>query len=176
MAWRMGIDYAGRRCVECGRFIRGMTVFTNGKCMKCRNKASKKNRARTVSRSQAIRAIAKTCIGLMICLNSGICGEVEYGIASWYSSKDACCTTADGSDIRGLEQRGELFAASWDYDFGTHLKVTSLATGNSVEVVVRDRGPSRSLGRIIDLGRDAFEEIGELERGLIRVSVEELYG
>jgi len=63
--------------------------------------------------------------------------------------------------------------ASWDYPFGTRLRVES--AGRSVIVVVTDRGPAKRLyrqGRIIDLSKAAFSELGSLKAGILSVTVE----
>jgi rare lipoprotein A len=91
------------------------------------------------------------------------------GTASWYSHKDA--------GINRHTANGEVFddrkmtCASWDYAFGTQLRVTNLSTGKSVVCRVNDRGPHKRLERLIDLSRSAFKKIGNTKRGLIRVSV-----
>lgn len=72
---------------------------------------------------------------------------------------------------------GELVCASWDYPFGTMLKVTSQRTQKSIICKVTDRGPSKRLyrrGRRIDLSRGAFSRIDDLNRGITKVIVEEI--
>lgn len=109
-------------------------------------------------------------------------GESRTGLASWYDSSSACrfnpepkCPTASGKGLYELEKKGTAFAAMWDVPFGSRLRVTSLETGKSAEVLVLDRGPNRKLrNRIVDLSKKAFKEIGETNRGLIRVKVEVL--
>ena len=68
-----------------------------------------------------------------------------------------------------------LIAASWDYAFGTRLLVRNLANNKTVEVVVKDRGPSRRLyrkGRRLDLSAGAFDKIASRKSGIIQVEVE----
>ena len=68
-----------------------------------------------------------------------------------------------------------LICASWDYRFGTRLRITNLANNKSVVVEVADRGPNKKLykkGRKIDLSKMAFSRIAELKEGIINVSVE----
>ena len=69
-------------------------------------------------------------------------------------------------------------AASWDYAFGTKLKVTNTKTRKSVIVEVTDRGPNKKLynnkGRVIDLSLSSFAAIAELKEGIIPVSIEVL--
>jgi len=68
-------------------------------------------------------------------------------------------------------------AASWDYSFGTKLKVTCVRTGRSTIVEVMDRGPSKKLykkGRVLDLSKSAFAEIAPLKWGIIEVRIEKI--
>lgn len=68
-------------------------------------------------------------------------------------------------------------AASWDYPFGTRLRVTNTRNGKSVVVSVEDRGPAKRLyrkGRVIDLSKAAFERIGALSAGIVPVKIERI--
>ena len=103
------------------------------------------------------------------------------GIASWYSSKDACkynphkgCPMANGESIYEAEKKGERFAAMWRLPFGTKVKVTNLANGRNTIVTIQDRGPAKRLKRPIDLSKLAFSDIADLKAGTINVSVEVL--
>ena len=91
------------------------------------------------------------------------------GLASWYSETDPGVRRRTASGKRF--DSNKLWAASWDYPFGTRLKVTSLKTGRSVVVVVEDRGPARHLNRKVDLTRRAFSRIARLGDGLIEVEI-----
>ena len=72
----------------------------------------------------------------------------------------------------------KMTAASWFYPLGTRVRVTVSSPSfepRSVLVTITDRGPARRLvgqGRIIDLGRAAFDKIAEPDLGLIAVVVE----
>jgi resuscitation-promoting factor RpfB len=74
----------------------------------------------------------------------------QVGEASWYD------TPWDG-----------LTAAHPWLPFGTHVTVTNLATGESVIVVINDRGPFG--GRIIDLADEAFARLAPLGQGVMQV-------
>lgn len=102
----------------------------------------------------------------------------EIGTASYYGL-EACkfnphraCPTASGRSLRELAELGIPYAASWQYPMGTHLKVTNLANGKSVTVIILDRGPAKRLHRIIDLSKESFSKIADPKLGIIRVSVE----
>jgi len=81
--------------------------------------------------------------------SSGAQGE-QVGEASWYD--------APGTG---------LTAASPWLPFGTHVTVTNLATGESVVVVINDRGPFG--GRVIDLSPEAFSALASLGAGVMQV-------
>lgn len=91
------------------------------------------------------------------------------GRASWYGG---------GEKLNRLTANGEVFdptlltAASWQYPFGTRLRVVNVKTGKAVIVRVNDRGPARRLKRIIDLSREAFRRIAPLRQGVVEVRVE----
>jgi rare lipoprotein A len=59
------------------------------------------------------------------------------------------------------------------FPIGSQLLVTNLANGKSVIVTVNDRGPFIG-GRVIDLERSAFLQIGSLSGGVLRVKVERI--
>lgn len=72
----------------------------------------------------------------------------------------------------------KLTAASWFYPLGTRVRVTIRSPEfeqRSVLVTITDRGPAKRLvgqGRVIDLGRAAFEKIAEPDLGLVEVTIE----
>ncbi len=94
------------------------------------------------------------------------------GIASWYSESDPGINlhTANGEIFDDAQRT----CASWDFPFGTLLRVTSIKNGKSVICRVNDRGPAKRLGRLIDLTSSAFREVAPLKAGLIQVKVEPL--
>ncbi|MBI3314228.1 MAG: septal ring lytic transglycosylase RlpA family lipoprotein [Candidatus Omnitrophica bacterium] len=92
------------------------------------------------------------------------------GLASWYSESDPHINkyTANGEVFRSSKKT----CASWDYAFGSRLKVTNLENGKSVVCVVNDRGPSKRFkNRIIDLSKSSFRQIADAKAGLIRVNL-----
>lgn len=74
----------------------------------------------------------------------------QIGEASWYDTTGA----------------GFTAASPW-LPFGTRVTVTDLATGESITVVIDDRGPFG--GRIIDLSPEAFSALAPLGRGVLQV-------
>ena len=75
----------------------------------------------------------------------------------------------------GVYRKEAFTAAHPTLPFGTRLRVINLTNQESVEVVVKDRGPFIK-GRIIDLSRAAAEKIGMIAQGVIMVRVEVLEG
>lgn len=98
--------------------------------------------------------------------------EPAFGTASWYSESDPGInlTTANGE----IFDDSQFTCASWDFPFGTWLRVTNLSNGEVVFCRVNDRGPAKRLGRLIDLTKSAFHEIAPLQAGLVTVKVEPL--
>jgi len=82
-----------------------------------------------------------------------------------------------GEEFHGRQtSSGEIFdmyeytAAHKTLPFGTRLKVTNLANGRSVIVVVNDRGPFIP-GRDLDLSYGAARKIGLVGMGVGKVKV-----
>ena len=94
---------------------------------------------------------------------------VRYGTASWYSETDPGINlhTANGE----IFDDSKLTCASWEFPFGTLLKVTNQGNGKSVVCRVNDRGPHKRLKRAIDLTKTAFSKINNPRQGLIRVAI-----
>lgn len=92
-------------------------------------------------------------------------GDVERGVASYYSDSLAGNTTANGERYDPSART----AAHRTLRFGTRVRVTR-EDGRSVEVCVNDRGPFVR-GRIIDLSRSAAEAIGMIRSGISEVTV-----
>jgi rare lipoprotein A len=93
------------------------------------------------------------------------------GVASWYGPGFNGHPTASGQ----IYNQDELTAACNAFPLGSHLMVTNLANGRSVEVLVNDRGPFAK-GRKIDLSYKAARTIGMIGPGTTRVSLEALDG
>ena len=92
---------------------------------------------------------------------------VEAGIASWYGAKHHGRRTASGERF----DQKKLTAAHPTLPWGSIVRVTSLASGKSVDVRINDRGPFVK-GRIIDLSRAAATALGMA--GLMQVQLEVL--
>ncbi len=98
-----------------------------------------------------------------------IASAPEYGVASYYGRGMNGVRTASG---KNLDTNG-FMTAHKTLPFGTRLLVTNTGTNQSVIVEVVDRGPYGE-GRVVDLTPAAFEAIGSLSSGLLRVRVEVL--
>lgn len=90
-------------------------------------------------------------------------GSGETGVASYYWEPQAL---ASG----GRFNPNAMTAAHKTLPFGTRVRVTHLGTGNSVDVVINDRGPYIA-GRIIDLSKRAAQNIGMTGSGVAKVRV-----
>ena len=97
--------------------------------------------------------------------------NVQEGKASFYAKKFTGRRTASGERLH----HDSLTCAHKTYPFGTLLKVTNPANGQSVVVRVTDRGPYVK-GRIIDLSVRAAREIGIIAQGIAPVVVERYSG
>ncbi|MBR0553242.1 septal ring lytic transglycosylase RlpA family protein [Stakelama marina] len=86
--------------------------------------------------------------------------EIDGGEASYFSTEIAGQRTASG-DICDPDT---LTAAHRTLPFGSRVRVTNPANGESVVVTINDRGPYAA-GRVIDLSRAAADEIGLTRRG-----------
>lgn len=118
--------------------------------------------------NQKVAAILLLGILLMFLETVPLYGQT--GMASWYSERDR--------SIKKHTASGEVFddskktCASWQYDFGMHLKVVNVKNGKSVVCVVNDRGPAKRLKRrVLDLSKSAFRQIADLHHGVIMVSI-----
>jgi rare lipoprotein A len=90
------------------------------------------------------------------------------GEASYYGDSLAGHPTASGQPYRPLG----FTAAHRRLPLGTVLRVTRSDGQRTVYVRVNDRGPFGSRRRILDLSRAAFERLGALRAGVLRVRVE----
>ncbi|HEV2078452.1 MAG TPA: septal ring lytic transglycosylase RlpA family protein [Allosphingosinicella sp.] len=97
---------------------------------------------------------------------STILGE---GMASFYGAELAGNRTASGERFNP----NALTAAHRTLPMGTKLRVTNKANGKSVIVRINDRGPF-SKGRIIDVSREAAEQISMVRSGTARVTLERI--
>ena len=86
------------------------------------------------------------------------------GIASFYKHGSK---TANGEQFNP----SDLTAAHRTLPFGTRLRVTHVATGQTVTVRVNDRGPFIP-GRVVDVSHSAAEALGMIDRGITKVKLE----
>jgi rare lipoprotein A len=92
------------------------------------------------------------------------------GKATYYGDSLAGNRMASGE--RYDPQRAQ--AAHRTLPFGTIVRVTRIATNESVIVRIADRGPFGGKGRIIDISHAAAERLGMLRSGVADVRVEVL--
>ncbi len=94
---------------------------------------------------------------------------VEVGTASWYGPGFHGNRTSSGE----IYDQNDLTAAHPTLPLGTHVAVTNLQNGRTVEVRVNDRGPFAK-GRSIDLSYAAARSIGMVGPGTVPVRIEVL--
>ncbi len=90
---------------------------------------------------------------------------------SWYGGKFHGRKTASGEVYN---KWAYTCAATKKYKLGTYLKVTNIKNNKSVVVKVNDRGAFAKYGRTLDLSRAAFNSIGNLNTGVIKVTIEKV--
>jgi rare lipoprotein A len=90
--------------------------------------------------------------------------DASLGLASYYQHGSL---TASGEQF----DAHQLTAAHPTLPFGTRLRVTNLATGQSVTVRVNDRGPFVR-GRVVDVSYSAAESLGLVGRGVAKVKLD----
>jgi rare lipoprotein A len=94
-------------------------------------------------------------------------GFEELGTASFYADKFHGKKTASGE----VYDKNDLTCAHNTLAFGTMLRVTNLASNNSVIVRVNDRGP-HTRGAIVDLSYAAAESIDLIKAGRLKVKIQ----
>ncbi len=90
-------------------------------------------------------------------------------VASWYGPKFHGKRTANGE----IYDQMAMTVAHKSWKFGTMLKITNPKNGKSAIVRINDRGPYIK-GRDIDLSKAAAIALGTLDKGVVKVVVEEI--
>jgi len=90
----------------------------------------------------------------------------ETGLASYYWQPQAVA-------CGGRLNPNALTAAHQTHPCGSRVLVRNLRNGSTVTVTINDRGPYVA-GRIIDLSRAAAQQIGMVNSGLTRVSIQRM--
>lgn len=105
----------------------------------------------------------------------------QYGLVSYYGERWNGRTTANME----IFDCNLLTCASPTLPFNTILKVTNMENNKSVVVRVNDRGPYKMdkkgkaifpliphPKRVLDLSKEAFRSIGDLDKGLLNIKYE----
>jgi rare lipoprotein A len=93
----------------------------------------------------------------------------QIGTASWYGPGLRGHKTASGDTL----DPNALTAAHRSLPLDSHVRVTNLKNGRSVDVVVNDRGPYHN-GRVIDLSVKAAQQLDITHAGTAQVRIEAL--
>ena len=147
----------------------------SGKSVRVRPRATRKAKAQTEDDSRPAKRPTRTAKAApgnddrprpsrRTARSSG--GGGQTGVASFYWQPQRLATG-------GWFNPNAMTAAHRYLPFWTRVRVTHLANGRSVEVVINDRGPYIG-GRIIDLSRAAAGVIGMQGQGIAQVRVEVL--
>lgn len=99
--------------------------------------------------------------------------QAQVGLATYYGPGFHGRQTASGERF---DQR-DMTAAHRSLPLGTRVRVTNLENGESVELLINDRGPygrNRRQGAIIDVSKGAARKLDFITDGLVRVRVEVL--
>ena len=88
----------------------------------------------------------------------------SHGVASFYTEGTK---TANGEKFNTLD----MTAAHPTLPFGTKLRVTNVASGQSVTVRVNDRGPYVR-GRVVDVSYSAADALGMVGKGVTKVKLD----
>lgn len=91
----------------------------------------------------------------------------EIGKASYYADMFNGRTTASGE----IFSNSLMTAAHKTLPFGTRVRVRNPNNGNTIEVIINDRGPFTP-GRIIDLTSFGFSQLDSISKGVIDVEIE----
>ena len=128
---------------------------------------------RTHNRGPRLAVVLMLLLGLLAGCSTAAVPPTGYGgtvgIASWYGGKFHGRRTASGA----IFDQNAYTAAHRTLPFGTRVRVTNLANGRWIDLVITDRGPFIR-GRIIDVSRGAAAQLGFLRQGLTRVRVDVL--
>ncbi|WP_111895977.1 septal ring lytic transglycosylase RlpA family protein [Acinetobacter sp. MB5] len=95
----------------------------------------------------------------------------QTGIASWYGRQFHGRKTANGDTF----DMNALTAAHRSLPLNCYIRVTNKDNGRSVVVKVNDRGPFHG-NRVLDLSYAAAKQIGVVNSGTARVSIERVDG
>jgi rare lipoprotein A len=90
----------------------------------------------------------------------------EHGKASYYADKFEGRKTASGTPL----DQNAMVAASRNLPLGATARVTNEATGKTVKVKVKDRGPY-ARGRVIDVSKRAAKALDMKKDGVAPVKV-----
>jgi rare lipoprotein A len=100
----------------------------------------------------------------LLCLLSSFDDDFVYSKASYYAYNFEGRKTASGE----LFSNDLMTAAHKTLKFGTMVEVFNLKNNKSIIVKINDRGPFIR-GRDIDLSRAAFNSIGNINSGVIKI-------
>ena len=117
------------------------------------------------------KPLSLSAISLILFFSGSLLYAEQSGYASWYGGEFHGRKTANGE----VFDTYKFTAAHKTLPFDTVLKVTNIDNGKSTIVRINDRGPFVA-DRVIDLSFAAAKEIGMIESGIAKVSIEIVEG
>ncbi len=126
--------------------------------------------SRTIARHSVVRKVTvtkkpdQTTPAVLNAHPAAKANSSGYGVASFYTEDE---WTASGEKFN----THAMTAAHPTLPFGTRLRVTNVTNGRSVVVRINDRGPFVP-GRVVDLSEAAAENLGMVERGIVKVKLD----
>ena len=116
---------------------------------------------------------------ILVMLIWSLTSQTYYGTASYYTRESAQSEGTSGVYTASGEvyNQHDLTCAMRTRDFNHQWRVCNRANQKCVDVRNNDFGPNAHLyqqGRIIDLSERAFQQIADLNTGVIRVSIQKI--
>ena len=121
-------------------------------------------RRASVAQSRRVAATSRKHTPFASHRNAGDVKTASHGVASFYTEGTK---TASGEKFDTME----MTAAHPTLPFGTKLRVTNVASGQSVTVRVNDRGPYVQ-GRVVDVSYSAADALGMVGKGVAKVKLD----
>lgn len=130
-----------------------------------RRKQALERREQRALRRKRLQPVSLTPVPLET--SKEVLSAFEAGKASYYADMFNGRTTASGE----IFSNSLMTAAHKTLPFGTRVRVRNPNNGNTIEVIINDRGPYVS-GRIIDLTSFGFSQLDSISKGVIDVEIE----
>jgi rare lipoprotein A len=116
-----------------------------------------------------LKIFAAACVAVLPAVAYAQTQPTEHGKASYFNGgQNGRSETKSGAPVQAYSSNT---AASRNLPLGSKAKVTNERTGQSTDVTITDRGPTRP-DRVIDLSHKAAGQIGMTKSGTAPVTVQ----